>query len=66
MTSVNIDKTDAKILKMLLVESRTIFTDMTTACKVTVGAVRMRYKRLWNKGIINGEVTLVNPHCLGL
>ena len=25
----------------------------------------MRYKRLWRDGIINGEVMLVNPHCLG-
>ena len=25
----------------------------------------MRYKRLWREGVINGEVILVNPHCLG-
>ena len=25
----------------------------------------MRYKKLWQEGIINGEVTIVNPHCLG-
>ena len=25
----------------------------------------MRYKHLWNEGVINGAVTLVNPHCLG-
>jgi Lrp/AsnC family leucine-responsive transcriptional regulator len=25
----------------------------------------MRYKRLWKKGVINGEKMLVNPHCLG-
>ena len=50
---------------MLLVESRTSFTDITKECKITVGAIRMRYKRLWKDGVINGEVTLVNPHCLG-
>ncbi len=50
---------------MLLEESRTSFTDISKECKITVGAVRMRYKRLWKEGIINGEVTLVNPHCLG-
>ncbi len=60
-----IDEIDAKILKMLLEESRTSFTDIAHECKITVGAVRMRYKRLWKEGIINGEVTLVNPHCLG-
>ena len=63
--STKIDLIDAKILKILLDESRTSFTDIAHECKITVGAVRMRYKRLWRDGIINGEVTLVNPHCLG-
>ncbi len=60
-----IDEIDAKILQLLLAESRTSFTDIAHECKITVSAVRMRYKRLWREGIINGEVTLVNPHCLG-
>jgi Lrp/AsnC family transcriptional regulator for asnA, asnC and gidA len=50
---------------MLLSEARTSFTDIAKECKITVGAVRMRYKRLCKEGTINGEVTLVNPHCLG-
>ena len=50
---------------MLLVESRTSFTDIAFECKITVGAVRMRYKRLRREDVINGEVMLVNPHCLG-
>jgi DNA-binding Lrp family transcriptional regulator len=62
---VKIDEIDAKILKMLFLESRTSFTNIATACKITVTAVRMRYKRLWKEGVINGEVMLVNPHCLG-
>ncbi len=65
MNSTKIDEIDAKILKMLLAESRTSFTDIAKECKITVGAVRMRYKRLCREGTINGEVTLVNPHCLG-
>jgi Lrp/AsnC family transcriptional regulator, regulator for asnA, asnC and gidA len=63
--TIKIDSTDAKILKMLLAESRTSFTEISKQCHITVGAVRMRYKRLWRQGIINGEVTIVNPHCLG-
>jgi Lrp/AsnC family transcriptional regulator, regulator for asnA, asnC and gidA len=63
--TIKIDSTDAKILKILLAESRTSYTDIAKECKITVGAVRMRYKRLWRQGIINGEVTIVNPHCLG-
>ena len=62
---VKIDEVDAKILRMLLLESRTSFTDIAEACKITVTAVRMRYKRLIKEGIINGEVMLVDPHCLG-
>ncbi len=60
-----IDEIDAKMLKMLLLESRTSFTDIAAACAITVTAVRMRYKRLWKDGVINGEVMLVNPHRLG-
>jgi Lrp/AsnC family transcriptional regulator for asnA, asnC and gidA len=63
--SIKIDETDSKILKMLLTESRTSFTNIAKECKITVGAVRMRYKHMWKEGVINGEVTLINPHCLG-
>ncbi len=62
---VKISEIDARILKMLMVESRTSFTDIADQCEITVAAVRMRYKHLWDDGIINGEKMLVNPHCLG-
>ena len=62
---IKIDEIDAKILKILLAESRTSFTDIAKECKITVTAVRMRYKRLWKEGVINGEKILINPHCLG-
>jgi DNA-binding Lrp family transcriptional regulator len=60
-----IDETSAKILKTLLKESRTSFTEIAKDCKISVGAVRMRYKRLWKEGVIKGEIMLVNPHSLG-
>ena len=60
-----IDEIDGKILKMLLFESRTSFTDIAKECKITVTAVSMRYKGLWKNAVINGEKMLVNPHCLG-
>ena len=62
---IKIDEIDAKILRILLSESRTSFTDIANKCEITVAAVRMRYKSLWKKGVINGEKMLVNPHCLG-
>jgi DNA-binding Lrp family transcriptional regulator len=59
-----IDEIDAKMLKMLLLESRTSFTDIAAARAITVTAVRMRYKRLWKDGVIKAKM-LSNPHCWG-
>lgn len=62
---LKIDETDAIILSSLLKESRTSFTELAKKCNISVGAVRMRYKRMWKVGIINGEIMQVNPHSLG-
>ena len=62
---IKIDEINAKILKTLLEESRTSFTEIAKTCKISVGAVRMRYKHLWKAGIINGEIMQVNPYSLG-
>ncbi len=64
-STAKLDLTDAKILRTLLSEARTSFTDISKECNISVSAVRMRYKNLWKQGIINGEVTLINPHALG-
>lgn len=60
-----IDEIDAEMLKILLRESRTSFTDMAKHCKISVGAVRMRYARLKATGVITGETMQVSPHSLG-
>jgi len=62
---IKIDEIDAKILTMLLAESRTSFTDIANECNTTVTSIRMHYKRLWKYGVVNGEQMLVNPQCLG-
>ncbi len=62
---LKIDETDAKILRQLLKESRTSFTELSKMCNITVGAVRMRYKKLWRIGVINGEIMQINPQSLG-
>lgn len=64
-TRVKIDEIDSIILKTLLNESRTSFTDIAKECKISLVAVRMRYKRLWKTGMINGEIMQVNPYSLG-
>jgi Lrp/AsnC family transcriptional regulator for asnA, asnC and gidA len=50
---------------MLLTESRTSFTEIAKECKISAGAVRMRYNHLKKAGIINGEIMQVNPYSLG-
>jgi Lrp/AsnC family transcriptional regulator for asnA, asnC and gidA len=60
-----IDQIDTKILKILLTNSRTSFTDIAKECKITIGAVRMRYKNMIKAGIINGQIMQVNPNSLG-
>jgi Lrp/AsnC family transcriptional regulator, regulator for asnA, asnC and gidA len=64
-TRKKIDQIDTKILKILLTNSRTSFTDIAKECKITIGAVRMRYKNMIKAGIINGHIMQVNPHSLG-
>jgi Lrp/AsnC family transcriptional regulator for asnA, asnC and gidA len=60
-----LDQIDAKILKILLKEARTSFTDIAEECKITIGAVRMRYKNMIKAGIINGQIMQINPQSLG-
>ena len=64
-TRTKIDATDEKILRTLLKESRTSFTEIAKDCKISVNSVRKRYMRLWRAGIINGAIMQVNPDSLG-
>ncbi len=63
--SKKIDAIDAKILKTLLLESRTSFTEIAKINKISVCAVRMRYSRLKKAGIVTGECMHVNPKFWG-
>jgi Lrp/AsnC family transcriptional regulator for asnA, asnC and gidA len=60
-----IDEIDEKILRTLLKESRTTFTEIAKDCKISINSVRKRYKRLWKAGIINGAITQLDPNSLG-
>jgi Lrp/AsnC family transcriptional regulator for asnA, asnC and gidA len=64
-TRPKIDEIDAEILKALLKEARTTFTEIAKDCKISIGAVRARYKKLKKEGIINGAIMQVNPYSLG-
>ncbi|MCW4018843.1 MAG: AsnC family transcriptional regulator [Candidatus Bathyarchaeota archaeon] len=60
-----IDETDARILKRLLTEARTTFTEMAKECGISVSAVRVRFERLKKEGIITGEIMQINPKVIG-
>jgi DNA-binding Lrp family transcriptional regulator len=60
-----LDRVDVKIISALLNDSRTSFTDLAEACKISVNAVSVRFGRLKKAGIINGETIEVNPYVLG-
>jgi len=59
--SKRLDAIDGKILKILLKESRTSFTEIAKACKISVCAIRMRYNHLKSAGVIIGERVHINP-----
>ena len=60
-----IDEKDTKILRSLLRDSRTSFTEMAKDCKVSVNAVKARYEMLKREGVIVGEIMQVNPRAIG-
>jgi Lrp/AsnC family transcriptional regulator for asnA, asnC and gidA len=60
-----IDEADAKILKTLLIESRTSFTELAKICNISVTAIIRRYNRLKKTGIIRGEHMYLNPLSVG-
>ena len=63
--NATLDSIDARMLKLLLTESRTSFTEIAKECKISTGAARMRYNHLKKVGVINGEIMQVNPYSLG-
>ncbi len=60
-----IDVTDAKILKALLRDARTSFTEIAKECNVKANVIRTRYNRLKQDGVITGEILEVKPEFFG-
>jgi Lrp/AsnC family transcriptional regulator for asnA, asnC and gidA len=60
-----IDKTDSRILRILLSESRFSFTELAEQCGISLTSVIRRYERLKKIGIIKGEHMFLNPLSLG-
>ena len=62
--SKKFDKIDMKILKILLKDARTSFSEVGKECGLSSNSVRLRFERLRKTGIINGLITQVNPKSL--
>ncbi|PVX25728.1 MAG: hypothetical protein CW691_03655 [Candidatus Bathyarchaeum sp.] len=66
MAGVKIDEINANILRMLLADARTSFTDLAEKNDITVTAAISRYKNLRKTGVIKGSFMEINPHYFGL
>lgn len=60
-----IDEVDVSLLKTLLKDPRTIFTEIAKDCGLSTNAIRMRFKKLKKTGVITGAIMQVNPKSLG-
>ena len=65
MKILKIDQVNANILRALLRDARTSFTEMAKENKITAAAVRSRYENLKNAGVITGAIMQINPHRIG-
>ena len=65
MKTLIIDKVNANILRALLKDARTSFTEMSKENGITAAAVRSRYENLKNAGVITGAIMQINPQFIG-
>jgi len=60
-----LDKINVNILRALLRDARTTFTEMAKENGITAAAVRSRYENLKKSGVITGATIQINPRRLG-
>ncbi|UCC58595.1 MAG: Lrp/AsnC family transcriptional regulator [Candidatus Bathyarchaeum sp.] len=60
-----IDEINAKILKALLKEPRTSFTEIAKECGLSNTSIKNRFDRMKKSGIINGAIMQINPRSFG-
>jgi len=65
MKSWQIDDINDNILKALLKDARTSFTQMAKENNTSVAAIRNRFLNLEKVGVINGSNMYINPHFIG-
>ena len=62
---MNPDETDVKILKILTSDARLSSRQIAEQCKISVGTVLTRIKRMEKEGIIKGYAALLDHEKLG-
>ena len=65
MANVKLDSLDYKILKMLSLDARKPYLEVSRACGVSGAAIHQRIQKLYSMGVINGSITLINPAAVG-
>ncbi|MCW4035440.1 MAG: AsnC family transcriptional regulator, partial [Candidatus Bathyarchaeota archaeon] len=65
MARQTLDEIDTVIIKQLLHDSRTKFSDIAKDCGVCTATIRNRFQQLEKDGVILGSTVLVNPTDLG-
>jgi Lrp/AsnC family transcriptional regulator for asnA, asnC and gidA len=63
--SITIDSVDVVILKNLMADARTSYSDIAKECGISTFAIVQRVKKLKEAGIIKGSGLRVNPQKLG-
>ena len=59
-SQVNLDKIDTIILKSLIKEARTNFSDIAQKCSISTNSIVKRFNKMKKSGIINGTTLLID------
>ena len=65
MTKFKLDKTDHKILDMLIENSRVPFTDIAKILEMSAGTVHVRVRKMEDAGLITGSSLIIDYQKLG-
>lgn len=64
-SNVKLDNLDLRIIEMLSINARKPYLEIARACNVSGAAIHQRIQKLYNMGVINGSMTLINPEMVG-
>ena len=65
MANVKLDSLDYKILKMLSLDARKPYLEVSRACGVSGAAIHQRIQKLSNMGVLIGSESLIDPSSVG-